>query len=211
MGSSNAYSSSEIKSGFFVLVAIVLLLALTFIVGGFFKGGANEWQVRFGYLNGLEDNAPVYYAGHEVGKVDKIKIIPGDPRPVLVTVKVSEDAYVRQDSVAYIDTLGMMGEKFIEISTGSKGVPVKAPGTEIEGKDPIPMHVLISKMNLLADEVSRMTEALNPLLASAGRLVEGNEEDLSKSISNLHEISANLRDMTHDLKLHPWRLVRKGS
>lgn len=210
MDSSNSYSSSEIRSGFFVLIAIILLLVLTFVIGGFFKGGANVWQVRFGYLNGLEDNAPVYYAGHEVGKVDHIKIVPGDPRPVIVTVKVSSDAYLRQDSVAYIDTLGMMGEKFIELSTGSQNAPPKTPGTEIEGNDPIPMHVLIRKMNLLADEVAKMTETLNPLLRTTNRLIEGHEEDIAKSISNLHEVSANLRDMTHDLKLHPWRLVRKG-
>ncbi len=211
MDSSSSYSSSEIKSGFFVLIAIVLLLVLTFVIGGFFKGGDNAWKVRFGYLNGLEDNAPVYYAGHEVGKVDNIKIIPGDARPVIVTVKISSDAYLRQDSVAYIDTLGMMGEKFIELSTGSKESPAMAPGTEIEGNDPIPMHVLIRKMNLLADEVAKLTETLNPLMSTANRLVEGHEEDISKSISNLHEVTANLRDMTHDLKLHPWRLIRKGS
>ena len=35
-------------------------------------------------------------------------------------------------------------------------------------------------------------------------------EEISKSIGNLHEVTANLRDMTADLKLHPWRLVRKG-
>lgn len=210
MESSSAYSSSEVKSGLFVLLSIVLLLVLTFVVGGFLKGGANVWKVRFGYLNGLEDNAPVYYAGHEVGKVDKISIVAGDPRPVVVTVKVSEAAVLRQDSVAYIDTLGMMGEKFIELSTGSKEAPAKMPGTEVEGKDPIPMHVLIRKMNLLADEVSKMTENLNPLLETTNRLVGGNEEAISSSICNLHEITVNLRDMTYDLKLHPWRLVRKG-
>ena len=210
MSSSNSYSSSEIRSGLFVLVAIVLLLVLTFVVGGYFKKGANEWKVQFGYLSGLSDSAPVYYAGREVGKVDGIQILPGQARPVLVTIKVSKDAYVRQDSVAYIDTLGMMGEKFIEISVGSKGAPPREAGKVIEGVDPIPMHVLIRKMNLLADEVAKMTESLNPLLKTTNRLVEGHEEDISKSISNLHEVTANLRDMTYDLKLRPWRLVRKG-
>lgn len=210
MDSSNAYSSSEIKSGFFVLVTIVMLLVLTFVVGGYFKKGANEWKVQFGYLSGLSDSAPVYYAGREVGKVDSIQILRGEPRPVLVTVKVSPDAYVRKDSVAYIDTLGMMGEKFIEISVGSKDAPPMEVGKVIEGVDPIPMHVLIRKMNLLADEVAQMTDSLNPLLKTANEVVEGNKEEISKSIGNLHEVSANLRDMTADLKLHPWRLVRKG-
>ena len=210
MSSSNSYSSSEIRSGLFVLVAIILLLVLTFVVGGYLKKGANEWKVQFGYLSGLSDSAPVYYAGREVGKVDGIQILPGQARPVLVTIKISKDAYVRRDSVAYIDTLGMMGEKFIEISVGSKDAPPMKTGTVIEGVDPIPMHVLIRKMNLLSDEVSKMTESLNPLLKSMNDLVGGNKEEISKSLANLHEVSANLRDMTADLKLHPWRLVRKG-
>jgi phospholipid/cholesterol/gamma-HCH transport system substrate-binding protein len=210
MDSSNAYSSSEIKSGFFVLVALILLLVLTFVVGGYFKKGANEWKIRFGYLSGLSDDAPVYYAGREVGKVDSIQILRGESRPVLVTVKVSSDAYVRKDSVAYIDTLGMMGEKFIEISIGSKDAPAQEVGQVIEGVDPIAMHVLIRKMNLLADEVAQMTESLNPLLKTTNDLVEGNKEEIAKSIGNLHEVTANLRDMTAELKLHPWRLIRKG-
>ncbi len=210
MDSSNAYSSSEIKSGFFVLVAIVMLLVLTFVVGGYFKKGANEWKVQFGYLSGLSDSAPVYYAGREVGKVDSIQILRGEARPVLVTVKISSDAFVRKDSVAYIDTLGMMGEKFIEISVGSKDAPAMEVGQVIPGVDPIAMHVLIRKMNLLADRVSTMTEDLNPLLKTTNELIGGNKEEIAKSIGNLHEVTANLRDMTTDLKLHPWRLIRKG-
>ena len=193
-----------------MLVALVVLLVMTFVVGGYFKKGANEWKVQFGYLSGLSDSAPVYYAGREVGKVDGIQILPGQPRPVLVTIKVSKDAYVRADSVAYIDTLGMMGEKFIEISVGSKDAPPMEVGKVIQGVDPIAMHVLIRKMNLLADEVAQMTESLNPLLKTVNDVVGGNKEEISKSIGNLHEVSANLRDLTAELKLHPWRLIRKG-
>lgn len=210
MDSSNVYSSSEVKSGFFVLITITMLLVLTFVIGGYFKKGANEWKIQFGYLNGLDSSAPVYYAGREVGKVDSIQILPGEPRPILVTVKVSKNAYVRKDSVAYIDTLGMMGEKFVEISVGSPEAPAMETGTVIQGIDPIAMHVIIRKMNLLADEVSTMTENLNPLLKTVNDVVGGNKEEISKSIANLHEVSANLRDMTADLKLHPWRLIRKG-
>lgn len=210
MDSSNVYSSSEIKSGFFVLITIVMLLVLTFVVGGYFKKGAHEWKIQFGYLNGLSDNAPVYYAGLEVGKVDSIRILRGETKPVLVTVKITPDAYVRKDSVAYVDTLGMMGEKFIEISVGSQDSPALEAGKVIEGVDPIAMHVLIRKMNLLADEVVQMTDSLNPLLKTVNDVVGGNKEEISKSLCNFHEISANLRDMTFDLKLHPWRLLRKG-
>lgn len=192
------------------MLTIVLLLVLTFVVGGWLKGGANEWKIRFGYLNGLADSAPVYYAGREVGKVSKIELVRGEPRPVLVTVKISPEAYVRKDSVAYIDTLGMMGEKFVEISLGAMKSPEMEPGTIIEGVDPIPMHVLIRKMNLLADRMDTMVDSLNPLLQKTNDLLEGHQEEISKSIANIHQVTANLRDMTDDLKHHPWKLLRKG-
>ena len=98
----------------------------------------------------------------------------------------------------------------MELSPGSATASALPKGTIIEGNDPIAMHVLIRKMNLLADRVAEMTESLNPLLKTVNDVVGGNKEEISKSIGNLHEVSANLRDMTDDLKLHPWRLVRKG-
>jgi ABC-type transporter Mla subunit MlaD len=48
------------------------------------------------------------------------------------------------------------------------------------------------------------------LLKTTSDIVQGNKEEISKSVANLHEVTANLRDMTADLKLHPWRLIRKG-
>lgn len=210
MASSSNYSSTEIRSGFFVILSILILLVMTFVVGGIFKGGSEEWKVRFGYLNGLEDSAPVYYAGREVGKVSKIEIVRGAPRPILVTVKVSPDAYVRTDSQAYIDTLGMMGEKFVEISPGSPDAKAMEKGSVIEGHDPIAMHVMVGKMNRLADQMDVMVKSLNPLVESASAILEGHEEEISKSITNINQITANLRDMTDDLKHRPWRLLRKG-
>jgi phospholipid/cholesterol/gamma-HCH transport system substrate-binding protein len=210
MDSSSSYSKAEIKTGFFVFVTIVILMVLTFIVGGWLKGGAAEWKVRFGYLNGLADSAPVYYAGREVGKVASIQIVKGEARPVLVTVKISPEAVIKKDSVAYIDTLGMMGEKFVEISLGSMDAPPMEQGAIVEGVDPIPMHLLIRKMNLLADQVDVMVKNLNPILEATNNLVTGHQEEIAKSITNLHQVTANLRDMTEDLKHRPWRLIRKG-
>ncbi len=91
---------------------------------------------------------------------------------------------------------------------------MKAPflpeGSVIQGTDPIPMYLLVRKMNTLADRMDEMTETLNPLLGNINTLVAGHKEELGKTLTNFHEISANLRDMTAELKTHPWKLVRKG-
>ncbi len=204
------YSSDEIKSGLLVTVSFVLLLVLTFVVGRFMGGSTHMWQVRWAYISGLEVAAPVHYAGHEVGKVDKIEITAGEERPILVTVRISDKVQLREDSGAFVDTLGLMGEKMVEISPGTKTSPVLKPGSILTGTDPIPMHLLIRKANLLADRMDAMTASLIPLSERLDKMMAGHEEEVAKIITNFEETSANLRDMTHDLKFRPWRLVRKG-
>jgi len=227
------YSAAEVKSGAFIIFSAVLLLAMTFIVGGYLGGDTKVWNARFGYVGGLEEGSPVYFAGREVGKVDKLEVLPGKERPIIVTLRVSVDILLRDNSQVYIDTLGMMGEKIVELSPGTEDAPLLQEGATLEGVDPIAMHVMIRKMNLLADRMDEMTASLNPFIVEIEHFMQeqmtpmmkevnaavsgvngilgGNSENLAVMIANFTETSANLRDMTHDLKYRPWRLMRKNS
>jgi phospholipid/cholesterol/gamma-HCH transport system substrate-binding protein len=231
-----SYSASEVKSGFFILFTIAALLVMTFVVGGLRGGEKSEYQVRFGYVGGLERGAPVYFAGREVGKVTRLEIENGEERPIVITVEIPKGVIVRVDSPVYIDTLGMMGEKLVEVGPGTKSQPVLQPGAELAGEDPIPMHEMIGKLNTLSNEMVEMSDSLNPLIVSLNdlmqknsqtiqellghmngttkglsRILNGNQEQISKIIANLEATSSNVRDLTADLKNRPWRLVRKNS
>lgn len=107
--------------------------------------------------------------------------------------------------------LGLMGEKFIEITPGTAQAPRVQPEFEIGGFDPIPMHEMMSKMYVLTDKFDEMMTLMNPMMEKMNGFVEGHEEDIARSIANIHEITANIRDLTYDLKHRPWRLVRKNS
>ena len=205
-----AYSAAEVKSGILVSLALGLLLALTFVVGGIQTGHPQTRQIQFGYISGLEKNAPVRYAGHEVGKVQSIEVRSGREKPILLTVTLDSKAELRKDSDAFIDTLGMMGEKFVELSPGSLNAASLGPQDVITGTDPVPMHLLIQKMNLLADRMDGLTESLNPMVEQLDHMLSGHQEEVGRIIANLDLTSANIRDLTSDLKLRPWRLVRKG-
>lgn len=231
-----SYSASEVKSGIFIIFSITALLVMTFVVGGLRGGEKSAYQVRFGYVGGLEEGAPVYFAGREIGKVKKLAVESGEERPIVITVEIPKWVVVRADSPVYVDTLGMMGEKLVEIGPGTKNQAVLQPGAELAGEDPIPMHEMIGKLNILSNEMVEMSESLNPLVASLNDLMQknsqtiqelighmnsttkglsnvlnGNQEQISKIIANLEATSANVRDMTEDLKHRPWRLVRKNS
>lgn len=184
-----SYSSAEVKSGILVTVSLVFLLVLTFIVGGFMRGETRTWQVEFSYLGGLEINAPVSYAGTEVGKVDKIQIRPGEEKPVLVTFSMDKTIEPRRDSEAYVDMLGMMGEKILEVTPGTVGTPLLESGQSISGTDPIPMYLLIQKMNLLADRMDDLTNSLNPMMERIDALLERHEKEIGEMIVNISQVT----------------------
>lgn len=206
----STYSSSEVKSGFLILFTLVLLIALSIKVGGLSSGKTKTWQVEFGYLGGLEDNAPVYFAGREAGKVKEIVVRSEKEKPMLVTIQLDEKIQLRNGTKATIDTLGLMGEKFIEILPGP-GIERPMEISElIPGQDPVPMHQMVEKLSLLADRMDEMTASLNPMLKDLQQSVSGHQEEAGRIVANLEQITANLRDMTHELKFKPWKLLRKG-
>lgn len=204
------YSTAEVKSGFLIITSIILLVGLTFLVGRYTTGPLHTYHIDFSYISGLEENAPVYYGGHEVGRVKRIEVIPHQERPIRVTVEVPSHVLLTEASEAHIDTLGLMGEKFVELSLNAADAPRIAPGGYVRGVDPIPMYLLVEKANLLADRMDRLTESLVPLVERLEHLTTGQEEQIAKTIANIHETSANLRDMTYELKFHPWKLIRKS-
>ena len=185
------------------MVCFVLLVLLTFKVSDFRAlGEYQEYKVLFNFVSGLEKNAPVHFAGHHVGIVKSITIHEGDPA-VEVTLRVDKNTPLRTDSQAFVDTLGLLGEKFISLAPGSPTAPRLAPGGVLRGVEPMPLHVLISQMNDL-------TKNLVPLTEKTNHLMEGHEKDLESILANLNASSENLKEMTQDLKLHPWKLLRKG-
>ena len=196
------FTRSEVKSGILVVVCLVLLTILTFKVSDFRAlGKTDDYKVHFNFVSGLEKNAPVHFAGHSVGTVKSITVHEGNPT-VEVTISVDSNTPVRTDSQVFVDTLGLLGEKFISLTPGTPTAPRLEPGAVLRGTEPMPLHQLVRQMN-------QLTENLIPVTEKTNRLLEGHEKDLGQIISNLTTASENLKEMTHDLKLHPWKLLRK--
>ncbi len=197
------FTRSEVKSGILVVVCFVLLTILTFKIGDFrAMGKVAEYRLQFNFVSGLEKNAPVHFAGHSVGTVKSIVIQDADPT-VEVTILVDKKTPLRVDSQAFVDTLGLLGEKFVALTPGTHASPRLEPGGVLRGTEPMPVHQMIRQM-------TRLTENLIPITEKTNHLLEGHEKDIEGILSNLNATSENLKDMTHELKLHPWKLLRKG-
>ena len=124
--------SREIKVGLLVVAALVVLMAGTFLIGE--KSNLftrkNRYYVRFETVSGLATGSPVQLNGVNVGEVTEI-VLPREVTKTLLTVWVSVDrSYrnrIRRDSEAAIKTLGLLGDKYIEIRSPPRCPPRRRP------------------------------------------------------------------------------------
>ncbi|UCC94537.1 MAG: MCE family protein [Candidatus Omnitrophota bacterium] len=196
--------TKEFKVGVFFIICVLGLFYLTYSTGkisirreGYFV------DVVFDEIAGLEKNAPVMLNGLEVGKVKDINIhYADDETRVILKVWLAKEAKVRTNPVVSIKTLGLMGEKYIQISS-SKGKGFIEPDTTLIGKSYTDMDALMDEAQNISKEVKKLTQTLNST-------VEGNQDRVTQMMQNLETTTKNLEEMTEDIKRHPWKLLFRG-
>jgi len=205
--------NNETKTGVVVVAAALVFLYIFTSMGGGIKKGKNDYKLNviFDYVSGLEDKAPVKLAGVEVGEVEKVShTYNDDETKVLVSLLLKGDAKVRQDSKIRISTTGLIGEKYIEITGGSKGSPFVDKGSTITGVDPFEMEELIDMGKSLATRLDLAMQDLQKLMNDADGLLVDNKADIRAVIVNLKDSSENLKEFSDDVKRHPWKLLIKS-
>lgn len=124
----------EISVGAFMLAGILALAFLAIQVSGLSINDSNrdtyKLYAHFTNASGLAVRAKVSVAGVEVGRVTRIELDPRDTRAkVEMSIQRKVD-FLTADSIASIQTAGILGEKYISISVG--GDPeMLADGQEI--------------------------------------------------------------------------------
>lgn len=206
------YSGSELATGFLVVGCAAVLIGLLFLSAkSQFLQKTYPIHLRFNYISGLAKNAPVHYAGHEIGKVTGIQFVADGQGPkVQVTTAIREDAKIEKDATAYINIMGFMGETYVEITTGTEAAGYVEPESVIVGSDPIPMMQVVKKATEITEEFEKLTKSLNAIAGDLSVVVDKNQPEMDAIFSNLNVTTSNLKDMTEDLKSHPWKLLKKG-
>jgi phospholipid/cholesterol/gamma-HCH transport system substrate-binding protein len=129
-----------------IVGAFVVGGALLFAVGLFLIGDrrllfAEHYEIETTFRNvaGLRAGTKVRVAGMDAGEIVGIGIPrePSEPFAVRLRVRSDLQRLVRTDSVAGIETDGLVGASFVQIRPGSDAAPVAPPGSRIRGVDPI--------------------------------------------------------------------------
>ena len=203
--------TNETKTGIFVFVCLAVLAAMILKVGNYsvFKKGTLV-RARFHYTEGVKRSAPVRLSGVDVGEVKEIRLLYGDEIWVEADLHLDEGVRLRKDSRAYVTTLGMMGEKYVEIRPGTKEAPYAADGDFIESKDPVRLEDLIEIGTKVADDIGKMARDISKVASHVDDAVVDNRPKLDQIFDNLEETSENFAEFSQDIKHHPWKILAKG-
>ena len=203
--------SNETKTGLFVLICLATLGGLLIKVGNFnlFKKGYII-KSHFHFTGGVKKNSAVRLSGVDVGEVKAIRIVYGDDTQVEMDLWLDEGTQVRLDSHAYVTTLGMMGEKYIEIKSGTPAAGYAKEGDSISGDDPVRLEELIQIGTKVAGDVGQMAKDISKVANHVDGAIQENRSKIDNIFSNLEETSENFNDFSQNLKFHPWKVLAKG-
>ncbi|MDP3786336.1 MAG: MlaD family protein [Candidatus Omnitrophota bacterium] len=198
----------EFKVGMFVAIGIAIFISMIFSIGSFrtFEQRYNL-KVHFYFANGIQVAAPVRLAGVQVGEVRDIDIIFDKEKQktvVELTLLLNKKARVEKDAEAFINTLGLIGEKYIEIMPGTAGNETFKPGQTLIGKDSVPVEKVTEKAYEMMVDLKKLTESANIVMDKV-KTGQGTVGKLFMDDSLYKELEAFIKD----LKAHPWKLLSK--
>lgn len=203
--------SNETKTGVFVLICIAALLGMLIKVGNFsvFKKGY-LLKTRFHFSGGVKKNAPVCLSGVNVGEVRDIHLLYDQGDTVAeASLWIEEGTQIRKDSVANVSTLGLMGEKYVEIRSGSSA-DIAAAGDLIKGDDPVRIDDLIDIGKKVAADIGKTAQDISKVANHVDEVIVDNRPKVDNIFDNLEETSENFNDFSDDVKHNPWKVLAKG-
>lgn len=187
---------AKLKVGIVITAAlIVLFLAVMFAgnIGEIFRPRTTIYAV-FHDVRGLRQDAPIWFAGIEIGKVKSMSLQKEREIRVVMSIDLDSLKYLKKDSSATIYTLGLLGDKYIELSPGTSKSPGLSKGDTLMGSTQIEFQDIIEASR---DSISRASDLLKRLEGFIA-MIEKGEGTLPLLLKD-RALYDNLRDATRSL------------
>jgi phospholipid/cholesterol/gamma-HCH transport system substrate-binding protein len=213
--------ANYVAVGAFVLICVIgLVVSIMWLAGVQYAQEYSYYQAAFkGPVTGLGKGTVTRYNGIDVGRITDLIFDPNDPQSVIITLQVQPNLNIREDSVATIDSQGITGGSFVEISGGTSKSPLlvakegqkypfirtKQSGLlQLEQSAPevvAKLNVAASRINdLLNDDNRRAIGHVLANLDETSTLIARHSGDIDAILKNTNQATANLDKATGQLQ-----------
>ena len=178
---------TELRVGIFVLVGLFVLGAgIFYVTAPGILGPKYGLKTFLPEVSGLSNGAPVRLDGVEVGNVESIRLVPRTAGKALeknknieVTMRVDKKYQndILTDSAASLVTEGLLGNRYVNITRGFTGAPLKE-GQEIPGAEEKAIKEVVERsaellgnLSALSDNVQELIDGVRQGKGSLGKLL----------------------------------------
>jgi phospholipid/cholesterol/gamma-HCH transport system substrate-binding protein len=164
--------SHALRVGVFVLIGLAAFLGMIYALGARARLFEPRFTVsaEFTEVGGLVEGATVRLAGVQIGRVSGV-VLPAQPGgKVRVDMSIAKrfGDRIRKDSVARIETQGLLGDRIIEISVGTAAAGPVQPDELLASRDPFDINrvmgesaQVVKSVGALADSLRETAQTLN--------------------------------------------------
>jgi phospholipid/cholesterol/gamma-HCH transport system substrate-binding protein len=200
--------SRAIKVGIFLVGGVVLFCVGLFLTGSRAQLFGHHFVVytQFNDINTLQPGAMVRVAGMDAGQISAIEVPKGPSSQFRLKLQVDKKfrAIVRKDSVASIETEGMVGNKFVNIAKGSVKSPECPEGCTLPSQEAVSMGALMRQGQVLArsmhstiddlhHRVDGVIDNINGTVGHADGLIVAVKPNVVHMTGNANAIVAGIR------------------
>jgi phospholipid/cholesterol/gamma-HCH transport system substrate-binding protein len=183
---------------FVITVLIGIVISVVWLARLQFQREGAIYDIYFrGSVSGLNDGAPVNYNGVPIGRVVSIRLDSENVERIRVRIVVDVGIPIKQDAVASLETQGITGQAFVQISGGTNASP---PAAIPEGRS---YPVIASRQSQLQEALTSAPQLLNSAIGVADRLTlvldDQNRGALAHTLNNIEVLTGALAKRSQDI------------
>jgi phospholipid/cholesterol/gamma-HCH transport system substrate-binding protein len=192
----------KLRVGGFVLVALVAGIGMVYALGARARLFEARYTVHadFTEVGGLNEGATVRLAGVQIGRVKGVNL-PSEPGgKVRVDLAIAKQFAnrVRKNSVARIETQGLLGDRIVELTVGTAEAPPTKDGDVIVARDPTDFTKIVSQG---ADTVKNVAALAESLKTTADTLKQSKLiEDASATLASTRKVTDRVARMVDEVE-----------
>ena len=210
--------SAAAKVGAFTIGGLMMLSSAVFTLGNFNFNSDDDlvFFANFKQVLGLSPQADVKLNGINIGKVDDLIATGG---AVTVVMRVKPDTKIPLDSKVTITSVGVMGERFINIIPSTDNGEYVKNGDYLFGVEEAGMNAMFENLNkvmgkveellgsvqqivgddtfkksvvVMSDNLKNASENLNGMMETFNRMAQNNEGNVNQMVEQMNGILASM-------------------
>ncbi len=188
--------SRAVAVGAFVIAGVLLFGAGLFLIGNrrMLFNRTFEVYAEFANVAGLQDGAKVRVAGMDAGEVKTIHVPPTPSARFRVTLRIREDLHplIRVDSVATIQTDGLVGNKFVQVEAGTDQAQTVAPNGTIRSREAFELSAMLQRMD---DTVELVNKTITDLKGGIDQALGSITDTANEAQELMNDVGGEAREI----------------